>query len=185
MNKYDDIKQFKDKIDMQDINYQEISECETRKSGSAWALIKQMSAEENSSPLENGRTTQPTPQLISASEFAEPDALKKMSGVRYVNNDVLQHAKSTARPAIMQSLSPVSPSPIVTALESHSGLATATSPIVKPKPAAQILSSDKLDSGNKSEFKHIFSPKEPQADFAESSRDIPLQSLLESIALCR
>lgn len=185
MNKYDDIKQFKDKIDMQDINYKEISECETRKSGSAWALIKQMSAEENSSPLENGRTTQPTPQLISASEFTEPDALKKMSGARYVNNDVLQHAKSTARPTIMQSLSPVSSLPIATALESHSGLSTATSAIVKPNLAAQTLSSDKLDSGNKSEFKHIFSPKGPQVDFSESSRDIPLQSLLESIALCR
>ncbi|CNE46143.1 cellulose biosynthesis protein BcsO [Yersinia mollaretii] len=187
MNKYDDIKQFKDKIDMQDINYKEISESESQKSGSAWALIKQMSPQENNSLLENGRTTQPTPQPISASEFAEPDALQKMSGSRPVNNDVLQNPRTTARPAIMRSLFPA---PITPAPESHSGHSTVIQPMAESKPAARILSSssDKLDSDHKTEFKHIFSPKGPQphqADFAESSRDIPLQSLLESIALCR
>ncbi|CNK34439.1 Uncharacterised protein [Yersinia mollaretii] len=190
MNKYDDIKQFKDKIDMQDINYKEISESESQKSGSTWALIKQMSPQENNSLLENGRTTQPTPQPISASEFAEPDALQKMSGARQVNNDVLQNPRTTARPAIMQSLFPAPNTPITSAPKPHSGHSTVIQPMAEPKPTTRILSSssDKLDSGHKTEFKHIFSPKGPQAhqaDFAESSRDIPLQSLLESIALCR
>ncbi|WP_145500638.1 cellulose biosynthesis protein BcsO [Yersinia bercovieri] len=190
MNKYDDIKQFKDKIDMQDINYKEISEGEAKKSGSTWALIKQMSSQESNSLLENGRTTQPTPQPISAAEFAEPDALKKMSGTRQINSDFLQNPRTVARPAIIESLFPAPPTPTTPAPESHSEHSTVTSPLAELKPTTQILSSsfDKLDSGNNTEFKHIFSPKGPQSHqviFTKSSRDIPLQSLLESIALCR
>lgn len=190
MNKYDDIKQFKDKIDMQGINYKEISEGESNNSGSAWALIKQMSSQENNSLLENGRTTQPTPQPVSASEFAEPNSLKMMSETQPAKIDVLQHPKTTTRPAIMQSLFPAPPTAQATASRSITEQPTATQPVAKVEPAPPISSSpfDKFGSGHKTEFKHIFSPKEPQtrqADFAESSRDIPLQSLLESIALCR
>ncbi|CQR23452.1 Uncharacterised protein [Yersinia enterocolitica] len=90
----------------------------------------------------------------------------------------------------MQSLFPAPHTEQATASKPVTEQPTATQPVAKVEPAPPISSSpfDKLGSDHKTEFKHIFSPKEPQlrqADFAESSRDIPLQSLLESIALCR
>lgn len=74
MNKYDDIKRFIEKSKTEDIDYKEINEKSTGNgmtgSMNQWALIKQVSAsEETQGTLDNGRTTQPTPQAISAEEF--------------------------------------------------------------------------------------------------------------------
>ncbi|MFO6298224.1 hypothetical protein [Rahnella selenatireducens] len=75
MNKYDDIKRFMDKTKLEQLDYKELNEKSTGESitGSMnqWTLIKQVSAsEEPAGPLDNGRTTQPTPQSISADEFS-------------------------------------------------------------------------------------------------------------------
>lgn len=74
MNKYDDIKRFIEKSKTEDIDYKEINEKSTGNgmtgSMNQWALIKQVSAsEETPGALDSGRTTQPTPQAISAEEF--------------------------------------------------------------------------------------------------------------------
>ncbi|MDR3431179.1 MAG: cellulose biosynthesis protein BcsO [Rouxiella aceris] len=79
MNKYDDIKRFIEKSNMQGIDYKEITDDATTKpiSGSMnqWTLIKQVAfSEEKAGPLESGRTTQPTPQAISEDEFTAPAA---------------------------------------------------------------------------------------------------------------
>lgn len=75
MNKYDDIKRFMDKTKLEKLDYKELNEKSTGESitGSMnqWTLIKQVSASEDpAGPLDNGRTTQPTPQSISADEFS-------------------------------------------------------------------------------------------------------------------
>lgn len=75
MNKYDDIKRFMDKAKLEKLDYKELNEKSTGESitGSMnqWTLIKQVSAsEEPAGPLDNGRTTQPTPQAISSDEFS-------------------------------------------------------------------------------------------------------------------
>lgn len=75
MNKYDDIKRFMDKTKLEKLDYKELNEKSTGESitGSMnqWTLIKQVSAsEEPAGPLDNGRSTQPTPQSISADEFS-------------------------------------------------------------------------------------------------------------------
>ncbi|RJT44288.1 cellulose biosynthesis protein BcsO [Rahnella woolbedingensis] len=75
MNKYDDIKRFMDKTKLENLDYKELNEKSTGESitGSMnqWTLIKQVSAsEEPAGPLDNGRSTQPTPQAISADEFS-------------------------------------------------------------------------------------------------------------------
>ena len=80
MNKYDDIKRFIEKSNMQGIDYKEITDSATTKpiSGSMnqWTLIKQVAiSEEKAGPLESGRTTQPTPQAISDDEFTVPASL--------------------------------------------------------------------------------------------------------------
>lgn len=74
MNKYDDIKRFIEKSKTEDLDYKEVNE-KTGGDGitssmSQWALIKQVSAsEELPGLLDNGRTTQPTPQAVSTEEF--------------------------------------------------------------------------------------------------------------------
>lgn len=76
MNKYDDIKRFMDKTKLEKLDYKELNEKSTGESitGSMnqWTLIKQVSAssEKPTGPLDNGRSTQPTPQSISADEFS-------------------------------------------------------------------------------------------------------------------
>ncbi|CAM3925308.1 cellulose biosynthesis protein BcsO [Rahnella bruchi] len=75
MNKYDDIKRFMDKTKLENLDYKELNEKSAGESLSGsmnqWTLIKQVSAsEEPAGPLDNGRSTQPTPQSISADEFS-------------------------------------------------------------------------------------------------------------------
>ncbi len=74
MNKYDDIKRFIEKSKTEHIDYKEINETSTGNgmtgSMNQWPLIKQVSASDDVlGTLDNGRTTQPTPQAISAEEF--------------------------------------------------------------------------------------------------------------------
>lgn len=75
MNKYDDIKRFMDKTNLKQLDYKELNDKSTGESitGSMnqWTLIKQVSASQTpGGPLDNGRSTQPTPQSISAEEFS-------------------------------------------------------------------------------------------------------------------
>lgn len=187
MNKYDDIKQFKDKIDMHHIDYKEISEGEIQGGTPAWPLIVQLASQGNDSPLDNGRTIQPTPQQVSVNEFTAftaPDTSKNRKESPPVNNAPLLNTRSvaTTRP-ISQSLFPAPPAPITLAKPEPQ------KPISNPTPTVVFSApSERVESGNTTEFKHIFSPKDAHANsvgFEESSRDIPLQMLLESIALCR
>ncbi|WP_037033801.1 hypothetical protein [Rahnella sp. WP5] len=92
MNKYDDIKRFMDKTKLENLDYKELNEKSTGESitGSMnqWTLIKQVSAsEEPAGPLDNGRTTQPTPQSISADEFS-------LSASQSVNEQQKPHASA-------------------------------------------------------------------------------------------
>ena len=79
MNKYDDIKRFMDKTNLKQLDYKELNDKSTGESitGSMnqWTLIKQVSASQTpGGPLDNGRSTQPTPQSISADEFSPQSA---------------------------------------------------------------------------------------------------------------
>ena len=79
MNKYDDIKRFMDKTNLKQLDYIELNDKSTGESitGSMnqWTLIKQVSASQTpGGPLDNGRSTQPTPQSISADEFSPQSA---------------------------------------------------------------------------------------------------------------
>ncbi len=70
MNNYDDIKRFKEKLNMETIDYKEIAESNPNNASQSWAIIKQVAtADEPFHPLDQGRSTQPTPSPISAREF--------------------------------------------------------------------------------------------------------------------
>ncbi len=70
MNNYDDIKRFKDKLLIEDIDYKEISQSNPHIASHNWAIIKQVaSGDEPYHPLEQGQSTQPTPAPIRQNEF--------------------------------------------------------------------------------------------------------------------
>lgn len=106
MNKYDDIKRFIEKSKTEDIDYKEINEKSTGNgmtgSMNKWALIKQVSAsEEAPGALDNGRTTQPTPQAISVEEFQRSAALAQ--GV--LNTPLTAQSVAPAVPTSVNALS--------------------------------------------------------------------------------
>jgi len=84
MNKYDDIKRFMDKTNLKELDYKELNDKSTGESitGSMnqWTLIKQVSASQTpGGPLDSGRSTQPTPQAISADEFSPSSAQETLN----------------------------------------------------------------------------------------------------------
>ncbi len=73
MNNYDDIKRFKEKLNMEDIDYKEIAENNPHNTPHNWAILKQIAAaDEPYHPLEQGQTTQPVPVQVSNKEFIAP-----------------------------------------------------------------------------------------------------------------
>ncbi|MEA9389911.1 hypothetical protein SJI19_04965 [Acerihabitans sp. TG2] len=71
MNNYDDIKRFKEKLNLEGIDYKEIVENHPNNTANNWAIIKQVAtADEPFHPLDHGRSTQPTPTPVSHQEFS-------------------------------------------------------------------------------------------------------------------
>ncbi|AHF75297.1 hypothetical protein Sant_0181 [Sodalis praecaptivus] len=71
MNNYDDIKRFKEKLNMEAIDYKEIAENNPNSSASSWTIIKQIvNADKPFHPLEQGHSTLPSPAPISQQEFS-------------------------------------------------------------------------------------------------------------------
>ncbi len=82
MNNYDDIKRFKEKLNLEGIDYKEIVESRPNNTTNNWAIIKQVAtADEPFHPLEHGHTTQPTPAPVSQQEFS-PSAFVQPERVR-------------------------------------------------------------------------------------------------------
>ena len=126
MNNYDDIKRFKEKLNMEGIDYKEIAENNPHKSSQNWAILKQVaSADEPFHPLEQGLSTQPTPSPVSNKEFSL-SALDKPAP--------LQPVQKEFRPRDLAS-TPVSP--VSSASESgfSSPLMSAVSKILPAAPA--------------------------------------------------
>lgn len=71
MNNYDDIKRFKEKLNMEAIDYKEIAENNPNSSATSWTIIKQIvNADKPFHPLEQGHSTLPSPAPISQQEFS-------------------------------------------------------------------------------------------------------------------
>lgn len=71
MNNYDDIKRFKEKLNMENVDYKEIAESGSHISSSNWAIIKQVAtADAPFHPLEQGHSTLPPPSQVDDNEFS-------------------------------------------------------------------------------------------------------------------
>ncbi|WP_170975336.1 cellulose biosynthesis protein BcsO [Martelella alba] len=138
MNNYDDIKRFKEKLNMEGFDYKEIAENNPHKASKNWAIIKQVaSADEPFHPLEQGLSTQPTPTPVSRKEFAMPDA-DKPAPVQLPRQDI----RSAAHPSGLESapapaVGKIFPtSPLISALDKLLPAATDSGPSTDTPAAA-------------------------------------------------
>ncbi len=87
MNNYDDIKRFKEKLNMESIDYKEIAENNLHNTPHNWAIIRQIAAaDEPLYPLDQGRTTRPVPMPVSNKELF-PSAWDKPAAVHSLPDD--------------------------------------------------------------------------------------------------
>lgn len=140
MNNYDDIKRFKEKLNMEGIDYKEIVENHTVNTHQNWAIIKQVAtADEPFHPLEHGGSTQPTPTPISKQEFSaaplspleqQPVQRQTSPNAGLINTAGQPHAPAGApgQPAV---------SPLMSALSRALPLAEA--PVSAPLPPAAAV----------------------------------------------
>lgn len=153
MNKYDDIKRFIEKSNMQGIDYKEITDGATTKpiSGSMnqWTLIKQVAfSEEKAGPLESGRTTQPTPQAISEDEFTAPAAALTPAATPASQSVVPVSSAITSSgfgllDSLRETLPPKESTPVTAAPKAEPVAATPTSHhVVSPTLFAQSVTPD-------------------------------------------
>lgn len=83
MNNYDDIKRFKEKLNLEGIDYKEIAESNPTHSTANWAIIKQVAtADEPFHPLEQGQSTVPTPAPVGRGEFSAERSAPPAAGLR-------------------------------------------------------------------------------------------------------
>src|SRR5476649_852968 len=116
MNNYDDIKRFKDKLNLEGIDYKEIVENRPNNTANNWAIIKQVAtADEPFHPLEHGHSTQPTPAPVSHQEFSAASAVQPARQSASHNNQgqgILHALDETSAPA----QEPTFASPLLSAL---------------------------------------------------------------------
>lgn len=167
-----------------------------------WALIKQVSAsEEAPGILENGRTTQSTPQAISAAEFqrstpAPYDLLNTpVSAHSAIPQASVQHSTAMLH---AQSVTPDSVGSLLDAVK-NALPAQRSTPAAQPATASASVRSVMAATSThpavtnahaaatpapSGQFRQMFKQKAPPSAAAFLHRDTPLQPLLEIIASC-
>ncbi|AHG22942.1 hypothetical protein Z042_20750 [Chania multitudinisentens RB-25] len=174
MSKYDDVQQFKNKVNMKDIDYKEFPNDDSALALHRWPIVEQIAEEGLGASSSLDRSMQPTP--ASATEFSSmlPSGLEPQPAQQPraapINNQLLPgHATHDFKQIIPPVTEPSRDEPFV-------------APIVSQ--AAQP--SQPVDA---SRFKKMFSKKTPSVEAEEVSantgRNTLLKPLLENIASCR
>ena len=199
MNNYDDIKRFIEKSKTEDLDYKEINE-KTMSNGitssmNKWTLIKQISSsDEPQNTLDNGRSTQPTPQPVTQEEFKNSaSALPKTempfqiparaADAKPVSSEIVSSSIVPAEMNILDTLRAALPEPDAAprATQQATPAPQAASPFAaNPPPAAPVQHQETTR-----QFRQMFKQKTPQPEENTLPRDTPLQPLLEMIASCR
>jgi len=199
MNNYDDIKRFIEKSKTEHFDYKEINE-KTMSNGitssmNKWTLIKQISSsDEPQNTLDNGRSTQPTPQPVTQEEFknsapASPKAEipsqipARAADAKPVSPEIASSSIVPAAMSILDTLRAALPEPDSSprAAQQPAPAPQPHSPFAARQPAAAAVQHKETGSP----FRHMFKQKAPQPEENTLPRDTPLQPLLEMIASCR
>lgn len=201
MNNYDDIKRFMEKSKTEDIDYKEINAKSMgngiTSSMNKWTLIKQISSgDEPQGALDNGRTTQPTPQPVNREEFKNlaPAAHKTeipspisvsitnaKTEPKNVSPDIVSSSIVPAEMNILDTLRAALPEPDAAPPVAQPPAPQAASPFAASQ--APAAATQHKEAGG--QFRQMFKQKAPQREENTLPRDTPLQPLLEMIASCR
>ncbi|WP_431223107.1 cellulose biosynthesis protein BcsO [Serratia sp. L9] len=177
MSKYDDVQQFKDKINLKDIDYKEFPKDDNASALQRWAIVDQVAG--NGSVVSASK--QPTPANTSDFSSAAPVGTEQPaqpSAVIKENTRLPGHVSHNFE----HLAPPVPPKP-----------ARAPQPEIAPtlpvqghhfnSPAAEVAA---VSPGENKRFKQMFSKKASSADeMGATDRNTLLKPLLESIASCR
>ncbi|QTF09467.1 cellulose biosynthesis protein BcsO [Brenneria izadpanahii] len=162
MNKYDDIKHFKEKLNLEQIDYKDTSENDVYIPSQEWSILRQVAGEngsdaDNAAPLgKGGLAARPVP--VNKEEFRSASLLQA------VGQQLSAGQESTVQPAVAIERSPVPAAPR------------------QPEPAAADAA---LNVDDKPRFRNLFRQKSAAVDENDKRRNTPLKPLLETIALCR
>lgn len=169
MSKYDDVQQFKNKINMKDIDYKEFPKEDSSLALHRWPIVEQVAEEGNGTFSSLERSMQPTP--VSASEFSQAPSLSSNQSVQpTVAAPQNQSLPGQSSHDFKQRVPPVF-------------APTRVEPLAAPLVSAAVPPAQPLDTKR---FKKMFSKKTSSAGEASNTgRNALLKPLLEIIASCR
>lgn len=171
MSKYDDVQQFKNKINMKDIDYKEFPKEDSSLALHRWPIVEQVAEEGNGTFSSLERSMQPTP--VNASEFSQTSSLSS-------NQPAQPSVAATQNQSLPGQASHDFKLMIPPHQDEQLAAPVASSAAEVPPLPAQVQDTQR--------FKKIFSKKTPSAGEASNTntgRNALLKPLLEIIASCR
>ena len=172
MKNYDDLQRFKDKTRTGAIDFKDMSAQSQQQSSGNWAIIKQLASEgdEQSLIAQGGSVSTPVPQSVDARVFESspsPTATSLFAGLEPQQTET-RHAPAQA-PLLSQVPAP----------------ASVAAPVQSPSaPSAAPVNEVATGQHQAVRFDRLFATK-GASPTGENAKDIPLQTLLETIASCR
>ncbi|MEC5342304.1 hypothetical protein ABRZ24_06735 [Brenneria populi] len=167
MNSYDDIKQFKEKLNLEQVDYKDTSESDGFRPSQKWAILEQVAgangadaADDAARQRTGGPPTRPVP--AKKEEFRSASLLQAVS-----------QQLSASRPAAPQPAASAEPT------------AAPSQPAPTPAPASTATVDAPRNADESPRFRGLFRQKSASVDENDKRRNTPLKSLLETIALCR
>lgn len=170
MNKYDDIKQFKEKLNLEHIDYKDTSENDVHMPSQEWAILRQVAvangAADDHAALQRIGGLPASPIPASKEEFGSASLLQAVSQQLPASRD----SAAADQPAV--------------------SIERATVPVASPQPEPVSTSARTVDDAtgradDKPRFQSLFRQKNASVDENDKRRNTPLKPLLETIALCR
>ncbi|WP_197091810.1 cellulose biosynthesis protein BcsO [Serratia oryzae] len=169
MSKYDDVQQFKKKINMKDIDYKEFPKEDSSLALHRWPIVEQVAEEGNGTFSSIERSMQPTP--VSANEFSQLSSSSSHQPVQpRVATTPNQSLPGQASHDFRHRIPPVS------VPDRDEQLAV---PLAVTQPPTPVQAQDTQ------RFKKMFSKKTSSGEAGSVGRNALLKPLLEIIASCR
>lgn len=179
MKNYDDLQRFKDKTRTGAIDFKDMSAQSQQHSSGNWAIIKQLESEGDEQTLlaQGGSVSAPVPQAVDAHTFEA--SLSKPAQTEPKPATTASSIFGSLAPQQTDVRQPPAQPPLLSQVPPPS---SAAAPVLS-SPAAPV---DAPASGQNQpvRFDQLFATK-GTTPTGQNAKDIPLQTLLETIASCR
>lgn len=183
MKNYDDLQRFKDKTRTGAIDFKDMSAQSQQQSNSNWAIIKQLASETDDQTLlaQGGSVSTPVPQSVDAKTF-EASLAKPTPAAPTPHAPVATIFGSLAPQQGKPAPTETRHAPLMAQLPAQAPTAAPEQPPL-PSPVAPVHA-PAPGQNQPVRFDRLFATKDA-APAGQNAKDIPLQTLLETIASCR